>query len=380
MRRSTLALLLWLIVTAPALAATRPGGDDPFRKDPWLTCPAGPTEMPVQWQLTTSAPCTLRWSRETGGEDGRIVSRQTGDDHLHRAVISGLVPATRYRYRVTCGGVCRGGTFRSWPAPGDTTLAFVVYGDTRSQPEIHDRVAGVIGSLLDEAGDFRTLVVSTGDLVLNGDDPGLWDEHFFSLPHLRALLAGVPLLSARGNHERSARLFSRWFPGPAADGRDYWSVDVGPLHLVVVDEYRDYSPGSVQYRWLERDLAATDRRWTILVLHQPGWTAGGHHDTADVQRFIQPLCLRYHVPLVLAGHNHYYARCTVDGVQHVTTGGGGAPLYEPDPGRPFVVAAIKRYHFCRVEISGAELRFTAQDLDGNVLDAFALRSCPHGRG
>ncbi len=363
-------LLATVLLRPPAAPAAAP---DPFRKDPWLGCPAGPHAMPVRWQLATTAPCTLRWRRaDDAAWLGATVTTETGPDHLHAHVISGLAPATRYTYRVSCDGAARAGVFRTWPSPSDTTLAFTVYGDTRSQPAAHDSVVAAILALLDEAADFRTVVISTGDLVAEGDREEQWEEQFFALPHLRRLLATVPLLSARGNHERSGRLFHRWFAYPDS-GRGAWSCDVGPAHFVFVDQYRDYSPGSDQYRWLEHDLAGTDRPWKILVLHQPGWSAGGHHDTSAVQQYLQPLCVRYGVSLVLAGHNHYYARCSVDGVQHVTTGGGGAPLYTPNPDRPHVVTAAKAYHFCRVEIMGRELRFTAEDLDGRVLDAFVLR-------
>ncbi len=373
MHRRLLAPLAALCLLCVSLAGAAAAADGLFRKDPYLGVPADGTRMPVQWQLRVSAPCTLTWGRGPLCCDAMAVTEESGPDHLHRHTMEGLVPATRYFYRVRCGGETRGGEFRTWPAADETTLAFIVYGDTRSQPDVHDAVAGAILDLLAEADDHRTLLISTGDLVSNGDRESAWDEQFFSphLPRLRRLLAGAPLVASRGNHEKSGLLFQRYFPYPDG-GRGWWSFDVGPAHFVVLDQYRDYSPGSPQYAWLERDLAATDRRWRILVLHQPGWSAGAHRNTEKVQRFLQPLCVRYGVSLVLAGHNHYYARCDVDGVQHITTGGGGAPLYTPRPDHPHVVAAAKAYHFCRVEIRGGELRFVAQDLDGRVLDAFTL--------
>ena len=74
------------------------------------------------------------------------------------------------------------------------------------------------------------------------------------------------------------------------------------------------------------------------------------------------------VDIVFAGHNHYYARASVEGVQHITTGGGGAPLYAPDPNFDRVVTSAESYHFCEVEIQGNNLYVTARDESGVILD------------
>lgn len=104
-----------------------------------------------------------------------------------------------------------------------------------------------------------------------------------------------------------------------------------------------YTPGSAEYNWLTNDLASTTKPWKILLFHEPGWSAGGSHaNNTTVQTYIQPLCKQYGVDLVLNGHNHYYSRAVVDGVQHITTGGGGAPLYAPNPTYPTSSPRISR--------------------------------------
>ena len=76
--------------------------------------------------------------------------------------------------------------------------------------------------------------------------------------------------------------------------------------------------------------------------------------------------------VIFTGHNHYYARATVDGIQHITTGGGGAPLYTPEPNSENVVASAKVHHFCEVVIQGDDLYFTARDTSGSEFDSFQL--------
>ncbi|MBK9777870.1 MAG: hypothetical protein IPP62_16195 [bacterium] len=78
---------------------------------------------------------------------------------------------------------------------------------------------------------------------------------------------------------------------------------------------------------------SSNKPWRFVVLHEPGWSAGGGHpNNAAVQAYLQPLFVQYGVSIVFTGHNHYYARAVVDGVNHITTGGGGGPLHTPVPG------------------------------------------------
>jgi hypothetical protein len=174
-----------------------------------------------------------------------------------------------------------------------------------------------------------------------------------------------------GNHEQSGVLFTKYFPYPFVGGR-YWSFDYGPAHFTVVDQYTIYGPGSAQLDWIETDLASTNKPWKFVYLHEPGWSAGGHSNNTSVQNYIQPLCEQYDVAMVFAGHNHYYARAVVNGVQHITTGGGGAPLYDPSPGYPNVVTIAKAHHVCTVEIDGGLLHFEAVTPAAAVLDSFTL--------
>jgi hypothetical protein len=75
---------------------------------------------------------------------------------------------------------------------------------------------------------------------------------------------------------------------------------------------------------------------------------------------------------VFAGHVHAYSRALVNGVQHITTGGGGAPLYDVNSDSPNIVIAKKIYHYCKVEIDGNVLTFTAVEPDGTVIDTFTM--------
>ncbi len=363
----------------PALASDDAGRAS-FRKTPYLVFNGVPDEMDVHWQMLSAVPCTLDYGTDTSYALGSFVTAEYGASHQHEVTLMGLDPDTFYFYRVRTGD-SRAGSFRSAPSSDSANLKFLAYGDTRTYPADYDDVAaGMIQTYTDDP-EFQTLAVISGDLVEDGNIENQWDTQFFgySYPNIKEFHAEVPSQSCRGNHEGTAVLFAKYLPYPTVISQA-WSFDYGPAHFAVLDQYISYFPGSLQLTWLENDLASSHKPWKFIVLHEPGWSAGGHSNDADVQNYIQPLCLQYGVQIIFGGHNHYYARAVVDGVQHITTGGGGAPLYTPDPGYPFIVATAELHHFCTVDIAEDHLHFEAIDTTGAVIDSFdvTLASVPDG--
>ncbi len=379
-------ILFALFAAAIAMAILVPGKglEASRRKGPYLILNGDSTSMTVLWQLDGTAACTLEWGRDTGYAMGRVETTEYGSDHQHAHVIDGLVPGTLYQYRVWMAGHPYTGSFRTPPDPATDRLKFMAYGDTRSYPWVHDQVASAMLAGMNRDPGYRTFLLVVGDLVSHGRLEADWDEQFFdpTYPRIQELLASLPYQSCIGNHELKGDgddLFLKYFPYHWTSSH-YGSFDYGPAHFTYVDQYVDDSPGSAQYAWIVSDLAGTDRPWRFVVLHEPGFSAGGHGDNEGVQRDLQPLFEKYGVAMVFAGHNHYYARAVAGGVQHITTGGGGAPLYDPDPGAPDVVATGKTYHFCRIEIEGRRLSFQAVTPDGTVIDSFRMvRSLVRGR-
>jgi hypothetical protein len=340
-------------------------------KGPYLIYPGTNTQMTVLWQLDASSTCTLEWGQDTSYSDGSVQTTEYGSDHQHKYVISNLLPATKYYYRVNMSGTYFTGTFLSAPADTETNLKFLCYGDNRTYPSDHDSVCEQMITTYTNDPGYQTFVGQVADWVGNGDSESDWTNQFFDRgqPNALSMMANLPIMGSMGNHEYSGVLFQKYWPYNFAGSR-YYSFDYGPAHVVIVDQYVSYTPGSAQYTWLENDLATTTKPWKFIIFHEPGWSAGGHGNNTTVQATIQPLCLQYAVKVVFAGHNHYYARCEVDGVHHVTTGGGGAPLYSPSSSYPFVVTTAQVYHHCELNIQGDQLDFVARDRNGNIIDSF----------
>jgi hypothetical protein len=224
-------------------------------------------------------------------------------------------------------------------------------------------------------------------MVTQGAEESSWDQEIFSIANtnLRTMMASLPIISCVGNHEMFSKdpnvsdknftLFKKYFPYPFVKDT-YWPFDYGPAHFVILDQYAD-SYETKQIEWLQKDLEKSKKLWKFVCFHEPGWSAGSQTEpprpnNETVQTLLQPIFEKYQVTAVFTGHNHYYARALVNGIYHITTGGGGAPLYEPESYSPKVITASKSYHYCTVEIDDNTFIFKAVKPDGTVIDTFTL--------
>lgn len=342
-----------------------------IEKGPYLIYPNNNTQMTVLWQLDASSSCTLEWGTDTTYGVGNVQTTEYGSDHQHKYVIPSLTPGTKYYYRVNVSGTYYTGSFWAAPATSATELKFLAYGDTRSYPSDHDSVcAQMINTYTNDPG-YHTFTALVGDWVNDGDLENDWTTEFFprNQPNLLSMQANLPIMGCMGNHEYAGALYQKYYPYPFVSDR-YFSFDYGPAHVIILDQYVSYTPGSAQYTWLENDLATTAKPWKFIVLHEPGYSAGGHSNESLVQDYIQPLCIQYGIKIVFAGHNHYYSRADVNGIQHLTIGGGGAPLYSANASAEYIVAATMVFHFGEIDIQGDQLAFVARDVNGNVIDSF----------
>ncbi len=351
-------------------------GSDYFRKSPYVLYPGKNDEMLILWQLNTTATCEVKYGTDTSYSSGTQTTTEYGNDHQHKVNLTGLTPGQKYYYQITAGNQnTKNGSFQAGAPDNDSQLTFFAYGDTRSYPSHHDVVATAILNDINNNNLKQTFIINSGDLVNDGDDEDSWQNEFFnsSFTHIIEMLANLPYLTAMGNHEGQGVLFKKYFPYPMYENNSfYYSFDYGPLHVCVVDQEIDYSQGSTQYNWIVNDLSSSGKLWKIAVFHKPGWSAGGHSNSSDVQNNLQGLFENYGVSLVITGHNHYYARAVVNNVHHITTGGGGAPLYTPNASYPNIVKVEKSNHYCKIEIDGNKLQFSAIRDNGSQIEVFDL--------
>jgi predicted phosphodiesterase len=342
-----------------------------FRKGPYLIFTGDSTQMEVVWQLEKTTPSIIEWGTTDQYQNGNATTTEYTSDHMYRFIVPNLKPATKYYFRVIVGDGESTGSFLTAPESTASDLKFFIYGDTRDGTAIHDQIAGWIIETYKADPASQTFILATGDLVDTGDLEWMWDKQLFDPLYrkIRTVIANLAFLPVVGNHDGNGTLFMKYFPMPFI-AQPYWSFDYGPVHVAMLDQYVPFEEGSDQYAWLNNDLAASTKTWKFIVMHMPGWSAS--EDNLDVQRSIVSLAEKNGVSVIFAGHNHYYARAEVNGVTHITAGGGGAPLYVPNPKAPNVVAASMTHSFVEISIHGNTLDGIAFDIDGNVIDSFSI--------
>jgi len=334
-----------------------------------------PTRGPYLQSVTTDTITVVWETREPARSQvsygitstyDSVVSSTLPTTH-HALTLTDLNPYYTYHYRVSSDGrpLGKDSTFRTAASPTQTAFSFVVFGDTRSEPEMHRKVVSRVLSL------SPGFALHLGDFVHDGSNASQWDT-FFAVE--RDLLRQVPLFAVLGNHEGASANYFAAFHLP---GNERWySFDYGDAHFVVleVDGFADYSASSAQYAWLENDLASTPRRWKFVFFHIPPYSAGPYGGDSVVRDTLVPLFAHYGVQIVFAAHDHAYERSVVGGVTYIVTGGGGAPLYSKGSANPYSVYFTKVYHCVHVTVNGDSLSSVGVQLDGTQFDPFTIPS------
>ena len=149
---------------------------------------------------------------------------------------------------------------------------------------------------------------------------------------------------AAGNHDwetKDAAGYLGYFGSAAtnADGKTWYSYDLGRWHIVVLDSNCSFvdgcGPSSPQGKWLTADLAADHARCTLAIWHHPRFSSGQHGNDPAVARFWDSLYAAG-ADVVINGHDHDYERFKpqtpageVDatrGIREFVVGTGGAGL------------------------------------------------------
>ncbi len=288
--------------------------------------------------------------------------KKTGTD---KVTFQDLLPGTTYSYDFRVNGRTIEGSFKTAPV-GPVPFHFVVYGDTRSRHEVHQRV---VDAIVKVSPDF---VIHTGDLVASGGDTPLWTR-FFSIEH--ELLSRAAFFPAVGNHEHnSAQYFMFLQASP------YYSFDWGAAHFTVLDTDFGNIPDSQkffreQFQWLENDLARSQQAsLRFVIFHHPPYSAVKKRGINQETVQFVPLFEKYKVQAVFSGHDHAYEHFYQSGVHYIVTGGGGAPLYDVNHPLPGITQKLDKVeHFVDVRVEGGRASIEALTLDGRRIDYVELK-------
>ncbi len=248
----------------------------------------------------------------------------------------------------------------------------VVFGDSQVE-EGHRKVVSAVEKVKPE------IIFRVGDLVDNGEDSAQW-KLFNEIEG--NLLKSTEYFPVLGNHEKNSPLYFKNFKLP--NNGHWYSVDRGGVHFIILDSNSSLSPGSEQYQWLVSDfgLIPESSRFRIVLFHHPLFSASKVHgsDEKHIGGFLISLFKEHSVNLVLNGHVHCYQRFFFDGINFITTGGGGSHLVDVDNPNPYLRFSAKLYHFCILEVKGDVLQVKCYDLDLNVIDELDIQSANAPQG
>lgn len=343
-------------------------GDNPFHIRPWVS-EVGPDNAKIFWVSQGEAPAGLVVHEGANGksEASITVSPIKGTTcNLHTVELTGLTEGTLQKYHVRCGDESSEGEFRTAPAAG-SAFSFTVIGDTQSY---HPQLQQLLDLMGEEDADFT---IHVGDLVDRGDIWGEWKAGFFDPGH--SYMRDAALWPVFGNHD-GGPFYPAFFKRETGL---YYSFDWGDAHFVMLDSYGPGSGGTgraAQLEWLEADLAANDKRWTIVSLHVPMIATREAIPKFGQDDFL-PILERHGVDIVFSGHHPHYRRYRPIGpeggkpILHITTGGGGGPVGGSLPS-PLLVRGVDKNHFTRVTIDGDTLKVVAKSIEDEVVDEFEL--------
>ena len=361
-----------------------------MRKGPYLIYPNNPKKMTVLIQAnglpTTSS---IRWGTTTDYSNGTADMEVFGDDHQYRKTIEGLTPNTRYFYEVDLDGTKHTGSFRSAPAVDATSAVIYATGDTRTNPSNVNKVLhAMVNDINEDVENRESVWLHCGDWV-DGDKEHRWDQYFErEYPDTLETMRRISTMGCRGNHEDGADNYYKYWPYaetveqttvplPEPEPESlihYYSFDYGPVHIAVVDCMSDVKQESDQYKWLVADLQASTKPWTILQWHKPAYSSGGHGSSGYMQDMVENLQAEgITIDVVNAGHNHLYVRIEVDGIVHLTTGGGGVSgTTKPGSLGGIIKAGYQGFSFARLEVVGSNLFGEVKNEKGEVVDTFRI--------
>jgi len=275
----------------------------------------------IRWQTEQPLATSLQLQEQIVRHDIELTTR-------HRVELQNLQPATTYHYSINASKTDQY-TFTTPPAADQQqTVRLWVLGDPGTNSQLHQaaRTAGQQW-LAKNARSNRPLLdiwLTTGDNAYTSGRNAEFQQAIFE-PY-QDWLSRFNLTAVMGNHDMRRRAYPRIFEFPAAaeqggvasGSQYYYSMDQGPLHLIVLDSaWSLLNDRTAMLEWLEQDLQANTRPWLMAVFHHAPYSKGSHDSDDDwgsdrrigmVRQYILPLLERHNVDLVVAGHSHVYER------------------------------------------------------------------------
>ena len=297
-------------------------------------------------------------------------------------VLDELKPSTTY-YLTIVSGRQRSPEFRFVTAPADDRpLSIIFGGDSRTDIQGRRRVNRFLSELIHKNDDILAFAHG-GDYVTNGDSLQQWSG-WLSDHELTVTRDGrmIPIIPARGNHERGALQFDEVFDDPGGAGANYYVTLLSPQVLFITLNTEIQMDGDQRKFLDDRLLQTLTIRWQLAQYHRPAWPA--FKRPSEAFHHWVPLFEQYRLDVVCEADGHVMKRTVPirdqiqdpDGVVYVGEGGLGVTPRLPKVERWYVKPPGKATSGLHVQVltfSPKALRVRAILLDGSVFDDFSRK-------
>ena len=310
----------------------------------------------------------------------------------HQVTFTNLKPGTVYAYRVGAGEHWSEWFQFTTASSNNKPFSFIYLGD--AQNDIRSKWSRVIRKAFSQQPDAR-FIIHTGDLINRSNNDKEWGEWHYGGGFINGM---IPSLPSPGNHEyvrneqKKLVLDPHWgvqytLPGNGPKGLeesvyyiDYQNVRVISLdsQMIILDE----AAAKIQYEWLEKVLKENKQLWTVITFHHPIFSTAKSRDNKDFRERFKPLFDKYHIDLVLQGHDHTYSRGQnlPRGLSGREASGpvylvsvAGPKMYKVDGAKWMNVSLENTQLFQTIHIDGQHLKFEAYKTSGELFDAFSLK-------
>jgi hypothetical protein len=304
--------------------------------------------------------------------------------HRHTAVLRGLSSGTSYTYWVGDGSEA------GWTEPAEFTTApastqsfsFIYMGDAQTGLDKW-------GTLAHNAMRFRpeaAFYLMAGDLVNRGAERDDWDSLFYNS---QGVWDHRPVMPTIGNHECQGgkpKLYLKSFTLPkdgpqAIEPQRVYSFEYGNALFVILDG--NLAPAA-QTAWLDQKLSQTRSTWKFVMFHQPAYSSGGNRDNPELRAAWVPLFDKYHVDMVLQGHDHAYLRTyplrggqrvpsPKEGTVYVISVSGTKSYPQPKHDyTEFGMTKVATFQVLDIQTNPNRLQYRAYDADTKVRDELVI--------
>lgn len=249
----------------------------------------------------------------------------------NKGIITNLRYDTRYRYRVGSPAhksFSESAVFKTRPENIED-FTFLYMSDSQDGDAEYGSLWKMAFEHAKAHHSEAAFLLHGGDIIQNSGDEKLWKNMF---EDIREYAMSLPIMPASGNHDywRGGYLLGRLhlindhfnisLCEQNTENGIYYSFDYGHCHFTVLNsgDFIETNGGlkKTQLDWLENDLKRTEKKWKIVMIHNPIHSPGkyGSQDgwwtvpKKALKPQLTPIFGKYHVDLCLCGHDHVYSK------------------------------------------------------------------------